>query len=105
MSLNAHVQPIFEKLQLLDELKTISLLCQSLDTYADKLELLGGLDFTFTTYSEIQKKKATYRSLITFLPPVPNKTDLKLDYQQPSKRFAREQAARNEAKGTDAVEI
>ncbi|KAG0039944.1 hypothetical protein BGZ82_006057 [Podila clonocystis] len=52
-----------------------------------------------------QKKKATYRTLITFLPSVPNKTNLKLDYQQPSKRYTREQAARNEAKGTDAVEI
>ncbi|KAG0039943.1 hypothetical protein BGZ82_006056 [Podila clonocystis] len=51
MSLNAHVQPIFEQLQLLDELKTISPPCQSLDTYTDKLELLGGLDLT--TYNEI----------------------------------------------------
>lgn len=51
MSLNAHVQPIFEQLQLLDELKNISLPCRSLDTYIDKLELLGGLDLT--TYSDM----------------------------------------------------
>ncbi|KAG0340460.1 hypothetical protein BG005_003205, partial [Podila minutissima] len=51
MSLSAHVQPIFEQLQLLDELKNISLPCPSLDTYTDNLELLGGLDLT--TYSEI----------------------------------------------------
>ncbi|KAG0335441.1 hypothetical protein BG000_007514 [Podila horticola] len=41
-----------------------------------------------------QEKNATYRPLITFLPPVPNNTNLKLLPQRPSKRYAREQAAK-----------
>ncbi|KAF9210601.1 hypothetical protein BGZ59_009209, partial [Podila verticillata] len=39
-------------------------------------------------------KMATYRPLITFLPPPPNKAAIKLLPQKPSKRYAREQAAR-----------
>ncbi|KAI9231894.1 MAG: hypothetical protein BYD32DRAFT_466740 [Podila humilis] len=39
-------------------------------------------------------KTATYRPLITFLPPPPNKAAIKLLPQKPSKRYAREQAAR-----------
>lgn len=35
-----------------------------------------------------------HRPLITFLPPVPNNTNLKLLSQRPSKRYAREQAAK-----------
>ncbi|KAG0039945.1 hypothetical protein BGZ82_006058 [Podila clonocystis] len=44
-------------------------------------------------------KMAAYRPLITFLPPVPNNTSLKLLPQKPSKRYAKEQAAKanNEA--------
>ncbi|KAF9207188.1 hypothetical protein CPC16_000102 [Podila verticillata] len=38
-------------------------------------------------------KMAAYRPLITFLPPVPNTTHLKLVPQKPSKRYAKEQAA------------
>lgn len=52
-----------------------------------------------------QKKAATYRPLIAFLPPVPNKTNLKLDYQKPSERYAREQAARIETRDISAIGI
>ncbi|KAI9242273.1 MAG: hypothetical protein BYD32DRAFT_403771 [Podila humilis] len=62
MCLNAHVQPILEQLQLLDELKSISLPCLSLDTYNDKLELLGGLGLT--TYRDL----TGYDSLIMARP-------------------------------------
>ncbi|KAF9327946.1 hypothetical protein BG006_008826 [Podila minutissima] len=37
-------------------------------------------------------KASSYRPLVTFLPPVPNTTNLNLLYQKPSKRYAREQA-------------
>ncbi|KAF9310257.1 hypothetical protein BG003_008763 [Podila horticola] len=37
-------------------------------------------------------KASAYRPLLTFLPPVPNTTNLDLLYQKPSKRYAREQA-------------
>ncbi|KAG0082409.1 hypothetical protein BGZ93_009475 [Podila epicladia] len=39
-------------------------------------------------------KMATYRPLITFLPPVPNTSNLKLLPQKPSQRYAKEQAAK-----------
>ncbi|KAG0031712.1 hypothetical protein BGZ81_000721 [Podila clonocystis] len=39
-------------------------------------------------------KMAAYRPPITFLPPVPNNTNLKLLPQKPSKRYAKEQAAK-----------
>ncbi|KAF9421932.1 hypothetical protein BGZ94_008710 [Podila epigama] len=40
-------------------------------------------------------KMATYRPMVAFLPPVPNRTNLKLEPQKPSKRYAKEQAAKN----------
>ncbi|KAF9320142.1 hypothetical protein BG003_007123 [Podila horticola] len=48
-------------------------------------------------------RMASYRPLITFLPPVPNTTNLKLQPQNPSKRYAKEQAARNETTGVTVV--
>ncbi|KAG0015450.1 hypothetical protein BGZ82_001400 [Podila clonocystis] len=36
---------------------------------------------------------ATYRPMISFLPPVPNRTNIKLLPQKPSRRYAKEQAA------------
>ncbi|KAF9379181.1 hypothetical protein CPB97_009128 [Podila verticillata] len=37
-------------------------------------------------------KGASYRPLVAFLPPAPNPTNLNLDYQKPSTRYAKEQA-------------
>ncbi|KAG0020493.1 hypothetical protein BGZ81_009314 [Podila clonocystis] len=37
-------------------------------------------------------KASAHRPLLTFLPPVPNSTNLDLLYQKPSKRYTREQA-------------
>ncbi|KAG0096095.1 hypothetical protein BGZ93_005008 [Podila epicladia] len=50
-------------------------------------------------------KMATYRPLITFLPPIPNVTKMELEYQKPSKRYAKEQAASNQAAHAAAVAI
>ncbi|KFH72183.1 hypothetical protein MVEG_02474 [Podila verticillata NRRL 6337] len=50
-------------------------------------------------------KAANYRPLINFLPPVENTTNLKLLPQKPSKRYAKEQAARaEETKSSDTAE-
>ncbi|KAF9370224.1 hypothetical protein CPB97_002920 [Podila verticillata] len=35
-------------------------------------------------------KMATYQPMINFLPPIPNTTKLKLECQEPSKRYAKQ---------------
>ncbi|KAK3828002.1 MAG: hypothetical protein J3Q66DRAFT_321600 [Benniella sp.] len=74
MSLGASVLPIFEQLDMLDELKRFALPCYTAEVYNDKIEKLGcfdmiGLDKLLGTQNMIFARPRLYEMMLGRIPP------------------------------------